>query len=474
MATRRSGWNELRRLLDSVAVPWFAINSDRRIVWCNQALAHVTQLDVDDLLGRSCRYQTPETNSRPEAIADALCPPPEVDHSGTTTSVVAWLNTTGEEVRYQATFTPLTDQANSAHDSATKTLAAKPIAVLATLHGPLAPHDGTREAALLEPDATPQELHDQVRKFRLGWGARYHIDRLVGNSVQAQRIRQQVELASAGLAAVSIVGPEGSGRRHIARTVHYSQSGSLAGRLIHLSAASLTVDTLQSAIAGLAVEDPHQALSSTATLLLADVDDLSEDLQLAYEQLLETPHRGMRLITTAKRSLTELAAEEGFRPKLALRLNPLSIQLPPLHERLEDIPPLAQLFMEEFNAQEDRQHGGFEDDALDQLVAYPWPGEVEELHSVVLDACRQSQAPVIAASCLPRKIAHGVSASDGLTPTEETIHLDEFLAEIEAEVVLRALSQAKGNKSKAATLLGLTRPRLYRRLVQLGLDDEST
>ncbi len=473
MATRRSGWNELRRLLDSVAVPWFAINSDRKIIWCNEALARATELDVEALQDRKCRYQTPETNSRDEAIADALCPPPEVADAGTLEAVVAWRNTTGEEVRYKATFTSLTSQPNSPPGDSAKT-APRPVAVLAMLHGPLDPLEGKPKVALVANDPSPRELHDQVRKFRLTWGARYHVDRLVGSSVLAQKIRQQVEVASAGLAPVSIVGPEGSGRRHIARTVHYHQTDSHAGRLIHLSAASLTAESLQSAVVGLTSEVPTQASPSTATLLLSDVDALSPDLQFALEQLLEVPRNGIRVVTTAKLPLKDLVATGDFRPNLALCLDPISIELPPLHERREDIPALAQMFVEEFNGQSEVQLGGFEPEALDQLVAYPWPGEIEELRSVVIDACRQSPAPLITARGLPRKIAHGVSASDGLTPNDETIRLDEFLAEIEAEIVRRALFQAKGNKSKAAALLGLTRPRLYRRLVQLGLEEESS
>ncbi len=476
MATRRSGWNELRRLLDSVAVPWMVVSAQRRIVWCNQALAHATELEPDDLIHRECCYHTPDGAVRADAVAAALCPPPDLDRCSTTSTVVAWLTSSGVEVRYHATFAPLVDSPLLPPTQGNEKAPSDEFPVFVTLHGPLsrsADDEQSPESILLADDPLPAELHDQVRSFQLTWGRRYHVDRLVGSSCCAQRIREQVEMASGGKGPVLLVGREGSGRRHIARAIHYSQHDSHAGRLIHLSATALSDETLHSAVHGLSATADSQPRHARATLLLAEVNMLPEDLQLQLETLLEGQHAGMRLITTARSPLGELVRAGSFRRRLALRLDALTIELPPLGERREDIPLMAQMFVEEFNAQEDKQLGGFEHDALDQLAAYPWPGEIEELRGVVFEACRQSASPLVAASDLPRKIAHGLAASARPPEAEETIQLDEFLAQIESEVVRRALHQAKGNKSKAATLLGLTRPRLYRRLVQLGLESES-
>ncbi len=476
MATRRSGWNELRRLLDSVAAPWCVVGAQRRIVWCNQALARAVELESDDLVNRECRYHTPDDTSRAQAIAAALCPPPELDPRHATSNDVSWLATSGIEVRYRATFAPLVESSNvlSSEDDGGVPPDAFPVFV--TLHGPLSRPTGddrSSESILMVDDPSPAALHDQVRSFRLTWGRRYHVDRLVGTSCHAQRIREQVEMASDAKGAVLIVGPEGSGRRHIARAIHYSRGESRAGRLIHLSATALSPDALQSAVKGLTATVDSRQRQPVATLLLADVDQLPDDLQLQLETLLAGRHAGMRLIATAKQPLDQLVGESRFRRRLALRLAVLSIELPSLGERREDVPLMAQLFVEEFNAQQDKQFGGFEEAALDQLAAYPWPGEVAELRGVVVEACRQSTSPLIPASDLPRKIAHGLAAAARPSEKQESIQLDDFLARIESEVVLRAMHQARGNKSKAATLLGMTRPRLYRRLVQLGLESDA-
>ena len=146
--------------------------------------------------------------------------------------------------------------------------------------------------------------------------------------------------------------------------------------------------------------------------------------------------------------------------------------MPPLAQRREDLPLLAQLFLEELNARGGKQVGGFTPEALDRLDAYPWPGNLDELAQVVAEAHERAGGPEIARGRSARADPPGGRRGGASAPHEETIVLDEFLAAIERELIRRALARAKGNKAKAARLLGMTRPRLYRRMVQLGLEEE--
>jgi DNA-binding NtrC family response regulator len=107
------------------------------------------------------------------------------------------------------------------------------------------------------------------------------------------------------------------------------------------------------------------------------------------------------------------------------------------------------------------------------LDAYAWPGNLDELARVVAEAHRRVEGPQVGAGDLPDRIRLAAEAAAYPPRPEETIVLDEFLAGVERELIRRALAQAKGNKAKAARLLGMTRPRLYRRLVQLGLEGDS-
>ena len=150
----------------------------------------------------------------------------------------------------------------------------------------------------------------------------------------------------------------------------------------------------------------------------------------------------------------------------------ITIELPPLANRLEDLPVLAQYFLEACNHGSGKQVGSFRSDALDLLALYSWPGELDQLRETIAAAHRAATSHEISAADLPTIVHHASGAAKRSRREPERIVLDELLASIEKEAIVRALAQAGGNKSEAAALLGMTRPRLYRRLVQLGLAGE--
>jgi DNA-binding NtrC family response regulator len=164
-----------------------------------------------------------------------------------------------------------------------------------------------------------------------------------------------------------------------------------------------------------------------------------------------------------------LAAKGKFRRDLAYELSTLTIKLPRLASRREDIPLLAQHFLEEANAASDRQLSGFQPAAIELLTSLAWPGNIDELAGAVRAACAKATGPCVMLADLPDwvHLAHDAAAQP--PRDDEPIQLDAFLAEIEKELLARALKKTRGNKSKAAALLGLSRPRLLRRLAQLGL-----
>jgi DNA-binding NtrC family response regulator len=150
-------------------------------------------------------------------------------------------------------------------------------------------------------------------------------------------------------------------------------------------------------------------------------------------------------------------------------ISTITIQLPPLSDRLEDLPILAQYFLEACNQGSGKQVGALRMDALDQLALYSWPGELAQLQEVIVAAHRAAMSQEISVADLPTIIQHASRAAQRVRREPERIVLDELLAAIEKEAIVRALDESGGNKSEAAALLGMTRPRLYRRLVQLGM-----
>jgi DNA-binding NtrC family response regulator len=204
-------------------------------------------------------------------------------------------------------------------------------------------------------------------------------------------------------------------------------------------------------------------------LLLLEVDQLPLDAQAELAGFLALPGFELYTIATSQDSLFELASHERFRADLAHALSTLTIEIPPLSARPQDIPLLCQCLVERFNAQGGRQLSGFTSEALDELAAYPWPENVDELADVVNLACEASDGPFVDAGQLPEKIRWSQKAVAHPRREEQPIVLAQLLEEIERELMVRALKRAKGNKTKAAKLLGVTRARFLRRLEHFGL-----
>jgi DNA-binding NtrC family response regulator len=200
------------------------------------------------------------------------------------------------------------------------------------------------------------------------------------------------------------------------------------------------------------------------------VENIAPEAQEDLIEILRAKSLNMRIVATSAIELSQRVAEGRFSHELACALSTLVIEMPPLAARLDDLPLLAQAILEETNSVGFRQLGGFTPEALDQLAAYSWPGNIDELAAVVRETHERARASLIGVNDLPKRIHWAADAAAHPPRHEETIVLADFLDRVERELIARALRRAKGNKSRAAKLLGLTRPRLYRRLVQLGLE----
>jgi DNA-binding NtrC family response regulator len=326
-----------------------------------------------------------------------------------------------------------------------------------------------------DPDESPEDstldchvLHQVIQNIRQESRHRFRVDRLVGQSTAMKYVRSQVSVAAQTTCQVLIVGPSGTGRETLARAIHQGR-GECAGPLIPLSCKLLDAELLQTTIIGFLRRCAELETEQPGALLLLEIDFLPRDAQGVLMGFLEFPQLELRTVATATQRLIELSRRDAFRIDLAHALSTLEIHLPGLGERPEDIPLLAQCLVEEANARGHKQLSGFTPDAIDELLAYTWPGNVDELAALVADCHAKADGPLITLADLPEKLKLAADAADYPRPKEERIVLDDFLAQIEAELIQRAIQQAKGNKAQAARLLGITRARLLRRIGQLGL-----
>ncbi len=447
MSCDRTTMADLARLLADSAAPIYVLDEDRRIVFCNAACAQWVGLAADDLVGQQCIYHSPGDDSKPSAVAAGLCPPPKVFAGQVQTATVSCTAPDGTLVWRRGHFVPLSDGQDESAE------------VLAVL-------DTNDCGPAVQESASDAQLHEQVRRFRAAMTAHFRLDGLIGASPAIVRVRAQIELAACCDAHVLVAGPRGSGKDHVAKSIHHAQRE--RGHLVPLDCGVLDANLLRATLR--AVWLKHSALKGAASILLADVDAAPPELQSDLVELLRVNPHAVRVIATAQRPLDELGEEGRFSRQLACGLSTISIQLPPLCERIQDLPLLAQAFLEQVNATSIKQVGGFTSEAIDRLTGYNWPGNIDELAGVVRRAHEAAQGGEVAMHDLPSEIHRAAGAAAHPARNEEVIDLEEFLGRLEVELITRALRRAKGNKSKAARLLGLTRPRLYRRLVQLGLE----
>lgn len=467
MAMARGMVAELAKLLATVSAPIYLLDERRKLVYCNAACSDWLETPAEELLGKACVYASSD-----EAIADpiatrvaGLCPPPEVFAGSRAVAFICSSRSDGRLLRRRVEFIPFADETEGA---ACILAIAEPTDLSGDGAGSLSTSDAAESAGDGTPPDESQLLHQQLQQAHHELRRLRQMDRLLGNSPAMVRVRAQVQLASAGMAAVLVVGPPGSGRHHVARAVHYSRHEGEAGSFVPLSCALLGSDLLRSTLSALLVRDAADRRSA-GTLLLGDVHELPLEVQSELVGNLKNAS-ALRIVSTSIAPLDELAAAGRFRADLACALSTVVIHLPPLAERREDVPILSQALLEEFNARGEKQLRGFSPEALDLLAAYPWPGNIDELAAIVRSSHANAEGPQVSSADLPQVVHLAAAAGRISRRKPQPIDLEKFLGEIERELIARAMRLAKGNKTKAARLLNLTRPRLYRRMVQLGLE----
>jgi DNA-binding NtrC family response regulator len=484
MAAKTKLADSLTKLLEASSRPIYAVNARRQIVYCNAALADWLGMEPARIVGREVEYHSePESagGAMPEGVGPlaALCPPPRALAGEPSAGTVSCVGRDGRLVHRQAEFVPLA-------------VAGGGVLVLLAATD-LSPQDLATE---ISGEPTADELHRAIRRFRRSQAAQYGLPSLLGGSSAIQKARAQAAAAAASGANALIIGPGGSGRAHVARVIHYRAAADTDVKLAPLDCGVLSDDLLRRTLGSLAGQ--RGDARHRPTLLLENLEQLSAEHQSQLAEAIRQNALAARLIGTLSSRHTPCAVTDAapgleaspysaevhgygtqsvpttIEPALLDLVSTITIRLPRLADRLEDLPILAQYFLEGCNQGRTKQVGSVRAEALDQLALYNWPGELNELRDVIAAAHRAATTTEISPHDLPAVIHHATSAAGKVRRQPERIVLDDLLAKIERELIERALAQSGGNKTEAAALLGMTRPRLYRRLVQLGLAGEAT
>lgn len=184
----------------------------------------------------------------------------------------------------------------------------------------------------------------------------------------------------------------------------------------------------------------------------------------------------MRIIAATNRDLEALIAHGRFRSDLYYRLNVVSIEIPPLRERREDIPELVHLFVREFASQYGKPVLGVDSEVIATFLDYPWPGNIRELRNLVERMVILTDGDLIRRDDLPPAVRLGEACGDGDEPASAghsgPTNLTGMRAATERQLIKKALSEASGNRAAAARKLGISRGALYYKLRTLGLEGQ--
>jgi transcriptional regulator with PAS, ATPase and Fis domain len=457
MATPRPAAFEPSPLWQRAREPLFWLDPELKVAWVNRAWEELTGVPAASVVGLTSQAHAPTQAGDPSEIAASFHPPPESLAGRPAGGPTLIIRADGERLWRRVEFWPFRDDRGGL------------IGLLGVVR--------TEEDPPSVPDSEAGRLHAELLVVRRRLQERFGLDSLIGTGPVHRRLLEQVRLAAGSAVPVLIVGEPGTGKRQVARTIH--QHGPDRHRpFMAFDCEALPAEILERELFGAGDPDAPEpvarrarlSLGDGSTLLIDEVSSLPRDLQL---RLIEALDARVRLMATTAREPEAAVREENLRPELYYALTSLVLRLPPLRERRNELPALAQHFLERANQRGGPQRGGFSPSALEALTSYDWPGNLPELARVVEHAQARSAGHLVAVEDLPATIRGNLGAAYAPPMLPPSIKpLDELLTEVERRLIETALRQARSNKSRAAEILGISRPRLYRRIKELNLPDE--
>jgi DNA-binding NtrC family response regulator len=335
---------------------------------------------------------------------------------------------------------------------------------------------------------------------------------LIGRSSALEQVFGVIEKVADTPSTVLITGESGTGKELIARALH-NNSSRKGGAFIKINCAAIPKTLMESelfgydkgAFTGAVASKPGRfELADQGTLFLDEIGDIPVEMQLKLLRVLQesefervggikTIKVDVRLVAATNRDLAREVQAASFREDLFYRLNVVPIHLPPLRERTGDIPLLAEHFIARFNERLKKQVTGIEPEALERLVAHPWPGNIRELENVLERTILFSEGSTIRASDLPPELSGSSAAPTAAAPAAapaplpapppvasaptdgRASSLKEIVRQeterVERELIVRALEETGGNVTQAARTLKISRKSLQNKMKDFGLRD---
>lgn len=331
------------------------------------------------------------------------------------------------------------------------------------------------------------QLKAENRRLKESLGRRFDRQHIIGNSLAMSDMLETVSQVAPSEATVLITGESGTGKELIAGAIHHN-SARKDGPFIKINCAAITETLFESELFGhekgaftgadrrkegrflhanhgSLFLDEISEMPLTMQVKLLRVIQEREIIRVGGEQVIAVD---VRLMAATNKNLPELIAQGLFREDLFYRLNVVQLALPPLRERREDIPLLAQHFLQRFSQTNRKEIKGFTPMAMDHMVRYDWPGNVRELMNAIERGVVLARGTFLDVADMPI-----ISPREDTAPSSDEAHMvlsgGMPLAEVEKAAILKTLSLTGGNKSETARRLGITRKTLHKKLKAYGV-----
>ena len=344
------------------------------------------------------------------------------------------------------------------------------------------PPDPNRVALVIKNALAQDALRREVETLRAETLGRYH---MVGTSAPMQRLYEMIDRVAPSRASVLILGESGVGKELTARAIH-RKSNAAGGPFVRINCAAIPQELIESelfghekgAFTGAVAQKPGKLeLADKGTVLLDEIGDMNLYVQAKLLRFLQegefervggtkTQKVEVRAIAATNKNLTDEIKQRRFREDLYFRLNVVTLVVPPLRERKEDIPALADLFLEKYCAEHGVPRKTFAPDAFNLLSSQPWPGNVREFANVV-----QRCVVLLPQATLGARDVASLITSEQAPTGEETARQSLRAArdEFDRKYVLSVLADCRWNMTEAAHILVIDRTSLYRLMDRLGI-----
>src|SRR5499427_5542405 len=347
------------------------------------------------------------------------------------------------------------------------------------------PVDAERLLDKLEKAIKQKALIDENEQLKARLQDRYKFQNVIGKSKKMQELFELIESVAASEANILIQGENGTGKELIANAIHYNSKRS-KGPFIKINCAAIPKDLIESELFGYkkgaftGAQTDKEGLFEMAeggSLLLDEIGEMPPYLQTKLLRVLqEREYRPIgsdrvvrvdfRLICATNIDLDAALRDGKLREDLYFRINTITLRVPALRERTEDIPLLCEHFLEKYKTRHQRNVKSIAPAAYHVLIRHRWPGNVRELENVIERGVLVAKAQEINVGDLPESLR-----TENATTTEFVIPPHRTLAEIEKMAILQTLQRTNWNKQEAAQILGLYRPTLYSKMKKHEIQD---